>query len=153
MIAGSVRDDSLAAEIKMAAAGSTHVQLFLEFIDNRDLQTFFRAADLIVLPYTDILNSGSAILALSFDRPILVPAQGSLPELEALTGPDWVRLYGGQLTAEVLREALHWARERPPGAKAPLQLLDWDRIAQLTLTAFCDAKTAASRVELVTPAV
>jgi beta-1,4-mannosyltransferase len=40
-----------------------------------------RAADLIALPYKEILNSGSAILALSFDRPILVPAAGALAEL------------------------------------------------------------------------
>ena len=45
-----------------------------------DLSRVLRAADVVVLPFRDILTSGSAILALSHGRPVVVPALGCLPE-------------------------------------------------------------------------
>jgi len=36
-------------------------------------------ADAVVLPFRDILTSGSAILALSHGRPVIAPALGCLP--------------------------------------------------------------------------
>ncbi|MGH6683335.1 MAG: hypothetical protein ACRECA_05330, partial [Pseudolabrys sp.] len=85
-----------------------------------------------------ILNSGSAILALSFDRPILVPAQGALAELYDIVGTDWVRLYEGALSPDIVRGAVQWTKAHPlnPGARARLDALNWDRIARLTLQAF-----------------
>src|SRR5436190_15804482 len=50
-------------------------------IDN--MQVYFNAADAVVLPFVDTLTSGSAITALGFGRPIVVPAIGCLPELVA----------------------------------------------------------------------
>ena len=54
---------------------------------------FFSAADLVVLPFSDIMHSGSAILALSFNKPVLVPARGALPELQTRVGAAWVQTY------------------------------------------------------------
>jgi beta-1,4-mannosyltransferase len=116
-------------------------------VDRDRVQYFLRAADLVVLPYTEILNSGSALLALSFDRPILVPAIGAIPELYELAGGDWVRLYEGELTPELLSDAMRWAKQRSPDEfeHAPLDALDWNRLARLTLEAFrsvCDEQRA-----------
>jgi hypothetical protein len=64
---------------------------------------------MVVLPYREVTNSGSALLALSARRPILGPNMGSLPELQQLVGADWVRLYDGQISRAHLEEALVWA--------------------------------------------
>jgi hypothetical protein len=89
-----------------------------------------------VLPYKEILNSGSAILALSFDRPILVPALGTLTELRNRVGVDWVRIYEGELTPEKIRDAIDWTKTRKSNVRAPLDDFSWDRIAQTTIQAF-----------------
>ncbi|MDG6250545.1 hypothetical protein, partial [Methanocalculus sp.] len=39
------------------------------------------AADVVILPYTDILSSGAALLALSFGKPIIAPAIGCIPQV------------------------------------------------------------------------
>ncbi len=39
------------------------------------------AADVVVLPFQDILTSGSALLAMSFRKPIITPHIGCLSEL------------------------------------------------------------------------
>jgi glycosyltransferase involved in cell wall biosynthesis len=131
-------DAQMTRELRNAAAFGCNVKLALGFVAREEIQKYLRAADLVILPYTEILNSGSAILALSFDRPILVPARGALGELRNLVGPDWVALYEGGLTAEIVRAAVQWAKARPVSsdARAPLDALDWDRIARLTFEAF-----------------
>jgi hypothetical protein len=133
-------DSDAVERTREAAVGGPNIKLDLEFINKNLVQYYLRAADLIALPYTKILNSGTALLALSFDRPVLLPALGAMPELREMVGEDWVRLYEGNLTPEVLRSAIQWTRRRQTNkcAQPPLDSLDWKHLATLTLEAFCN---------------
>ena len=51
------------------------------FINEAELQIFFRAADFTVLPYHRILTSGSLLLSLSFGVPVITPDFGMAREL------------------------------------------------------------------------
>lgn len=51
------------------------------FVPADELQYFMNAADIVVLPYTNILTSGVAILAMSFGKPVIAPSLGELTEL------------------------------------------------------------------------
>ncbi|MDG1373243.1 MAG: glycosyltransferase [Paracoccaceae bacterium] len=51
------------------------------FIDDDDLQKFLNASDAVVLPYKDILTSGSAIMAAGFGRPVLLPELPTMAEI------------------------------------------------------------------------
>src|SRR4029079_12745051 len=93
---------------------------------------YFRAARVVVLPYRRILNSGAALLALSFDRRVVVPASGSLVELQAQVGEGWVSTYDGPMRPEVVEHAL--AVEPPTGA-APLQRYEWPAIGRASVEA------------------
>jgi glycosyltransferase involved in cell wall biosynthesis len=137
LVAGAPHTPEIAEEVRRAAGGDPRVHLALQHVPDDDIQRYLRAADLVVLPFRDITNSGSALLALTFDRPVLVPARGAMGELRELAGADWVRTYEGELTPEVLMGALDWAVTRtiPPGA-APLDALEWPEIARQTLAAY-----------------
>ena len=137
LVAGKA-EEGMARAIRRTAAAAPNVRLALAFIPRDELQLYLRAADLVILPFTEILNSASALLALSFDRPILVPAQGALPELHQIVGPEWMRLYHGPLSPMIVRDAMEWAASRaiPRGPHAPLDSLGWDEIGRLTLRAF-----------------
>jgi glycosyltransferase involved in cell wall biosynthesis len=50
------------------------------YIPNEEVETYFRAADLVVLPYVSATQSGIAQIALSFERPVIVTDVGGLPE-------------------------------------------------------------------------
>jgi glycosyltransferase involved in cell wall biosynthesis len=79
------------------------VSRFKRLPDHR-LQVWLRAADLAVLPYTDILNSGSFLLAETFGLPVVATRAGALAARE---GEEHVRLFGeGDLEA-TLRTAVH----------------------------------------------
>lgn len=136
VVAGKPVDVQLAEEIRHEAAGDPRIKLFLEFIPRDKIQFFLNSSDVVVLPYSEILNSGSAILALSFDRPVLVPKKGSMAELQEEVGKEWVMTFKDDLTPEILESALKWAisGHRPP--HAPLEAFDWGGIAKKTLEAY-----------------
>jgi glycosyltransferase involved in cell wall biosynthesis len=133
LVAGAPQPPSLADEVRAAAAGDPRIRLSLGHVPDDKVQLYLRAADLVALPFRDITNSGSALLALGFDRPVLVPDRGAMGELQALAGSEWVRTYEGELTPALLADALEWARAERSSASPPLEALDWSRIAEETL--------------------
>jgi beta-1,4-mannosyltransferase len=136
LVAGAPHPRSLADEVRAAAAGDPRVRLILEHIPDEQVQLYLRAADLVALPFKDITNSGSALLALSFDRPVLVPALGAMGELQALAGGDWVCNYDTELTPDVLARALEWAARTARGTAPCLDALQWPVIARQTLSLY-----------------
>ena len=135
LLGGAPLTPALADEVRAAADGDPRIRIELAHVPDDRLQYYFRAADLVVLPFTNITNSGSAVLALSFDRPVLVPARGAMGELQNLVGPDWVRTYEGELTPETLRDALAWAVHARDG-RPRLDRLEWSEIARGTLALY-----------------
>lgn len=136
VVAGACTDPGLRDELGRAAARDARVSIAAEFVRPDRVQVFMRAADLVVLPYTEVLNSGAAILALSFDRPVLAPARGSFAELRELFGPYWIRTFDRELDAATLREAI--GQIRPPSAaererlERSLASLSWPEVSAKT---------------------
>ena len=124
--------------VRDAAAGDKRVLLHLERIPAEEVQTFFAAADLVIIPYTEVANSGSVILALSLDRPVLVPAQGAMPEVQARVGSEWVYTYDSEFSSEHLISGIAWARETTRDSQTNLADFDWTDIARDTFATYCD---------------
>lgn len=89
------------------------------------------ASDVVVLPFRSVLNSGSVFLALSFNRAVLAPNLGALPEIQSHVGARWVTLYDGQLTTEHLLQAMGAARI-DEHETVDLSAYDWTSISQST---------------------
>ncbi|MDM9381072.1 glycosyltransferase family 4 protein [Chlorogloeopsis sp. ULAP01] len=136
LIAGKIEVPELGTEILNLAVNDFKVKLRFGFVPDEQLQLYFKAADLVVLPFQEILNSGSAILSLSFDSPILVTDKGSMAELQEQVGDEWVKLYSGELTTEVLATGLDWAIEGKRSRQANLEKLGWSRLAEKTVQYF-----------------
>jgi GT2 family glycosyltransferase/glycosyltransferase involved in cell wall biosynthesis len=135
-IAGKPADAALRNAIEASASQSNAVVLDLAFLPDTRLATWLRAADVVVLPYSKIQNSGSAILALSADRPVVVPAIGAMTELQRQVGADWVYTFEGNLTAEVLDDVAAWLRDTDREVAPDLSALAWPAIAAQTLAAY-----------------
>lgn len=129
LIAGRPIDDIYFKHLLNLANGDDRIRFFPRFVPDEHLQYYLRAADLMILPYTEVLNSGSVLLGLSFDLPVLVPNMGSMRELQSLLGKTWIRLFEPPLSAEAIQNALGQGK---PAGKPPLEKLDWDMIAQRT---------------------
>ncbi|MFB9378915.1 glycosyl transferase [Kineococcus gynurae] len=139
-VAGACPDAGLAADLRGAAAADPRVDLRLHHLDDAELADVVRAAELVVLPYRptsgEVANSGAALLALSLDRPVLLPRSPATTELAREAGPGWVHLYDGNLGPETLLGALAALRSTPRGARPDLSARDWPEAAEAHVQAY-----------------
>jgi glycosyltransferase involved in cell wall biosynthesis len=133
-VAGNPFSSALAEQIQHAAGTSSRIHLDLRFFPEQEVPDVFGAADLIVLPYEDILHSGTALLSLSFDRPVLVPDRGAMSELQKRVGSEWVRTFQGDLTPQILTDCIEWVLHRNRANRAPLGNLSWTQISSETIS-------------------
>jgi len=78
VIAGKVMDPDYFREISEKAGPD--IKVIGQFIPDDELQYYMNAADLLVLPFRNIENSGSVILSMGFGKPIVAPARGVVAE-------------------------------------------------------------------------
>ena len=112
----------------------TNILTFAYEIPNDQIQIFLNAADVVVLPYREILNSGSLWLAMSFGKCCIVPAIGSIPEIiDASNGIPY------DIGPSGLESALQFAmdnetiiQERGRMACQSAKQSDWNNIGKAT---------------------
>jgi beta-1,4-mannosyltransferase len=131
LIAGEISIHS-ADDFRKAIINETssdqRIHTWFERVPDEKLAMVARASDAVILPYKNILNSGVALFALSCDRRVCAPRLGSLPELQADVGSDWVHLYDPPLDNAALSRILTWA-SAAHSDKVDLSLYDWPAIA------------------------
>lgn len=103
MLAGAVKEiplDRFAASLPEGLRTITQ----LSFVDDGEIGRWFRAADVAILPYRAILNSGSLHLAASFRTPAIIPDE---PHLRSQFGDEaWVAFFDPARPAESIAELL-----------------------------------------------
>lgn len=131
-VTGRRIDERTASELVIAAANTPHIELDIrdEAVPDAELEAAVDASHAVVLPYRDILNSGAALYALSRNRPVLAPRLGSLTELQTTVGSDWLYLYDGALTNDVLESFITWLRDRGGQGEPNLSAYDWEPIGK-----------------------
>ena len=80
----NARSPGLIPDLRSLAANEERIRIHSSrYFPAEEFQYFLNAADVAVLPFTAVLTSGSAIQALGFGTPLIVPRLGCLPELVA----------------------------------------------------------------------
>jgi glycosyltransferase involved in cell wall biosynthesis len=130
LICGKPLPKKLGRELEELAVADPRIILRLDRIPENELSGILRAADVAVLPFRNILTSGSAILAMSHGRPVIAPAMGCLPE----TLPGDASILYDPVAPGALRGAIAAAAEADLGtmgrrARAYADTLDWGPIA------------------------
>jgi len=132
IVAGHPHPASYVAELARHAGDDSRIRLDTKLIPAHEVQTYFNAADAVVLPFENVLTSGSLILALSFGKPVIAPALGGIPEL---VSEDIGVLYD-PLRPTALAEALALLRSgldlqrAGQNAYAKARALDWEPIGR-----------------------
>ncbi|HZP42482.1 MAG TPA: glycosyltransferase [Candidatus Binatia bacterium] len=132
------------ADARVLAVGDPRVQLVLGRIPDDEVQVVVNAADVMVVPYRDVLTSGAAMLAFSFGRGIIAPRLGCLADL-AETGA--AILYDpdepGALAAALRRGLAADATALGGAARRLARALSWEAIARRHLAVYGLAPTLA----------
>lgn len=132
-VAGAVKDPVHGRRLAALASRDDRIRLRPGRVDDRDVGPLFAAADLVVLPFAEVLNSGSALLALSCGRRVLLPATPVFAELRDQVGTGWVTLFDPPLTPADLNRAM---ARRPDEAWPDLSAFEWDAIAAATIEVY-----------------
>jgi glycosyltransferase involved in cell wall biosynthesis len=136
VIVGECRDSSLKAALtELASRSPRDVRLHLKRVPDGEVSQWLESADVVVLPYRQTTTSGSAMLALSHGRPLVVPDLPGLTELP----DDGVVRYDGTLSGLtnalvdlILADASVFARMSAAGY-AYCSAISWSAIAKMTL--------------------
>lgn len=104
-IAGLPVDATYARSLKALASGDASVRFRLEHLTDQQLDEVIRSADLVVLPYKKMYNSGAVLLALGNGAPVLVPKSGATVALAQEVGDRWVTLFDSPVTKDDVERA------------------------------------------------
>lgn len=133
LVAGEIDSRPYGDMLAGLAAADSRITLVNTFIPDDRLQEYLNAADVVILPFREVTNSGSLLLALSFDRPVAVPSIPVFREIRDIVGSDWIYLYEGDLTEATLRDVVLWCRSGRRSGSPPMESLSWPAIAGQTV--------------------
>jgi glycosyltransferase involved in cell wall biosynthesis len=132
-IAGAPRMDISA----LRASAPPGVRFVPRFIGDDELPAYFRRADLVVLPYREIDQSGVLFTALAFGKPLLLSDVGGFPEIAATGAARTFPAGDGGALREALRELLAEEAVRLALAARARELVrgeySWRAVARRTL--------------------
>lgn len=124
-IVGSPSSNDMRQRVVEAGERDARISSLLQYVDDETLAQEVTAAELIVLPYRQMHNSGTLLLALSLGRPVLAPWNDATQAIAEEVGQDWVQLYRGDFNAAAIDTALAAVRGTGRGAAPDLSRRDW----------------------------
>lgn len=140
-VVGECNDSDFARYLSTAIDETAGASLDMRYLSQEELNEVVRKADLIVLPYRNIENSGSALFALSVGRPLLIRGTPATFELQQEVGKEWVRYFSGDLDTIDLQEAVCWS----VGPRSGMPVFDENRSWAFTVEQTVDVYNSASR--------
>ena len=146
-ILGPAPDADLKRSLVELCAHDPRVDIRAEYVPDAELAHEIMEAELVVLPFVRIWNSGSLLLALSLDRPVLTSSAATAQELADEVGVGWIQIYDGQFDAEILASAVESTQQHPPKGRPDLSLRTWSRIGEAHAAAYARARAVAARSE------
>jgi beta-1,4-mannosyltransferase len=144
-VSGNPDTEQLADDITQQVDGDARIDLDLRFLGDDELVSTVSKAELVVLPYREMHNSGSVLAALSLDRPVLVPANQVNGLLAAEVGESWVLRYDGDLSTKAIESAFARIRDHPPESRPDLSRREWSAAGADHLAAFHEASRRRKR--------
>lgn len=141
-VVGRPLDDSIMGPLHERARGvAGHVRFVTRYITESEIPAFFRRADLVVLPYRSIDQSGVLYIGLAFGKPMVISAVGGFTELAEEHGAARLVPPGEpEPLAAAIRELLGDPEERrrlaERAAAAAAGPYSWDRAAERTLALY-----------------
>jgi glycosyltransferase involved in cell wall biosynthesis len=124
----------------LRASAPANVRFVPRFITDEQLPPYFRRADLVVLPYREIEQSGVLFTALAFGKPLLVSDIGGFSEIaaagaaHAVPPGDPVAL--GEALDELLRNPAKLAALAARSQQLAAGEYGWEAIAKRTLALY-----------------
>lgn len=80
LIVGQPATHSIRKRLETSCDEDGRIDTRLEFIADEEIQIYMNAANIVVLPFQNILTSSTVLLAMSYGKALIVPRMGCIPE-------------------------------------------------------------------------
>lgn len=144
-IVGNPSTQAMRETVQSACDADPRIGALLRYVDDDVLAREVGEAQLVVLPYRQMLNSGALLLALSLSRPVLAPWSEANARLADEVGHDWVHLYRDELDAGTLSTTLRMLQTDAPQGCPDLSRRDWPALGRQHHVTYISALHAAGR--------
>jgi beta-1,4-mannosyltransferase len=135
LVAGAC-SETYRLEIVEAIGGDERIIFHPYALTDDQIAAAFAAIDACLINQAGTLNSGTAMLALSLNRPVIAPQVGSLNELKQVVGAEWLALFSPPLDAQRLRSAMDCLNGIHSNLDDKLDRLSPTRLSQRLLSDF-----------------
>lgn len=137
IIAGSCSDIGLKQQI-IRAQKTGNIDFFEGYIPDSEVATYFKSTDIVCLPFKAITTSGSALLTMSFGKPLIAPYSGALTDLPKNVGylydPEKQNALS-QTLSKAMNNSTNLSR-LGSNASAYAEKISWEKIANDTLSVY-----------------
>jgi len=153
IVAGQCDDPTLHTAILQESESAPRLTYLPGYLADSELSSYLHAADYVCLPFRRLTTSSSAMLALSYLRPVIAPMLGDLVDLP----PDCGYFYDPEASAGLLEALVAAANAGPPqdcptGAIASfISASSWAQLAEVTLTAYGQRRHLSSDTKIRSP--
>ena len=144
-VAGKCQDPALLARLSnFPERDDISIAVGPEWLPDAVVSNLLSASDIVVLPFKKITTSGSAILAMSYGRPIIIPDAETvrdIPERAAMRYDGTVQGLTTAMATMATMEPTELAA-KAEAARVYANRISWDEIAELTRLAILDTLIA-----------
>jgi glycosyltransferase involved in cell wall biosynthesis len=134
LVVGEFYDDMASYSELVGRLGLDGVVRFVaRYVANEEVEAFFVASDLVILPYVSATQSGIVQIALAFDRPVVVTDVGGLSEAVAVEKTGFVvpPRDPAALAAAIVRFFSEgWASRMAPFFAEEKKRFSWEAMAE-----------------------
>lgn len=141
LIVGNPSSAALRERIERRSRGCDAIHTVFEYVPDSAVLTYLDLADVVVLPYENVLTSGTVVLAMGEGKPVVTPAIGCLEELLTDAGEESAELTYDPETEGALADALRRSLEADLATvgrqnRALVRGHEWEDVAAATARAY-----------------
>lgn len=131
LVAGKAEDKNYAKKLEAESMGCESIKLHFDFLSDQSLVDLLCACDVVSIPFSDTLTSGSVLLAMTYGKALI------LPEVSRVLGcvpPAGVKYYNNKQEYWTILDSLSESEIESMGnanRKAASQM-DWKQVATMT---------------------
>lgn len=135
IIAGQPTTDELRRRLEQAAVDDPRILLALQFIPDEEVAAYFEVCDVVVLAFERTLTSGSAILAMTQGKALILPARARILDLG---GIDSILYFEGDEGLSSVLNGMNKEKLREMGIRNyhAARQLDWQSIGEATMKCY-----------------
>ncbi len=139
MVVGRMANEEIAGLLERKTAGRDDVEVVPGFVPDDRIQEYMNACDVVVLPYRDIMTSGSVLLAMSFCKACVAPRMGCIGDVLDDSGALLYDPDGEEGLSDAINRAVRRRHDLPRMGeynRRSVERWGWDQAARMTLDVY-----------------